>query len=204
MGVVTWVDDRTESQSWNVGIWEFPLQNLSQMPHLLWPRNLQSWVLWLCMPHWLQHSVVLECSATFRWLARDCLGLLTWWTASSSVNFPACHRHHTYSSLRTLMSSWDVAWTFGSALSPFWMLMYGLMKLSQDGSKEEIMVILNWTSGILKLLSSTKLRCSQYFLRVVRWLLVDTIDIVGVTVELLAMMWGVDVDVSDGAGAWVL
>lgn len=39
------------------------------------------------------------------------------------------------------------------------------MNPSQDGGKEDTIAILNWTSGILKLLSSTKFsRRSQYFL----------------------------------------
>ena len=132
------------------------------MPHLGWPRNLQSLVLWFRKPHWPQRS------ASRMRLEREGFGAEVWWTVSCFSSCPERLNRRTFSSLSTPMSSWDVACILGSLLSPFWILIYGRVKLSQDGGREEIMAILNWTSGILKLLSSTRLRCSQYFLRVVR------------------------------------
>jgi hypothetical protein len=132
------------------------------MLHLGWPRNLQSLVLWFCELHRPQRS------ASWMRLAREGFGAQAWWTVSCFSSCPLHRNRHTFSSLSTLISSWDVAFVFGSAVSPFWTLMYSRVKLSQDGGKEEIIVILNWTLGILKLLSLTKLRRSQYFLRVVR------------------------------------
>src|ERR1700678_3146032 len=130
------------------------------MLHLVWPRNQQSLVLWFREPHWPQRSS--------RRLEREGFGVKVWWTVSGFSSFPERLNCRTYSSLSTPISSWDVACILGSLLLPFWILIYSCVKLSQDVGREDMIAILNWTSGILKLLSSTKLRRSQYFLRVVR------------------------------------
>src|ERR1700678_849901 len=130
------------------------------MLHLVWPRNQQSLVLWFREPHWPQRSS--------RRLKREGFGAKAWWTVSFFSSFLEHRNRCTYSSLSTPMSSWDVACILGSLLLPFWILIYGRVKLSQDVGREEMIAILTWSLGILKLLSSTKLRRSQYFLRVVR------------------------------------
>ena len=71
----------------------------------------------------------------------------------------------------TPINSWEVIFVV-IAVAPFSLLVliliYGLVKLSQDSGKDDTIAILNWVSGILKSGSSTKLRRSQYFLRLVR------------------------------------
>src|SRR6266567_6873406 len=106
------------------------------MPHLVWPRNLQSLVLWFCILHWPQ------CLASCMQLAREGFGVFIRWMVSCFSSFLALCNHCTFSSLSTLMSFWDRVCILGSALLPFWIFIYSCVKLSQEVGKKKIIAIL--------------------------------------------------------------